>query len=103
MSPVFAIIDAPIIAGIVVVALILFGAERLPKLARSMGQAKKEFERHLPESPRRPRTARQSHRPRRRPRPPLLRRPRRRHPPRSRLRSRPVEAGCSTDLTFDRP
>jgi TatA/E family protein of Tat protein translocase len=44
MSPVFAIIDAPIIAGIVVVALILFGAERLPKLARSMGQAKKEFE-----------------------------------------------------------
>jgi TatA/E family protein of Tat protein translocase len=44
MSPVFAVIDAPIIAGIVVVALILFGAERLPKLARSMGQAKKEFE-----------------------------------------------------------
>lgn len=44
MSPVFAIIDAPIIAGIVVIALILFGAERLPKLARSMGQAKKEFE-----------------------------------------------------------
>jgi TatA/E family protein of Tat protein translocase len=44
MSPVFAVIDAPIIAGIVIVALILFGAERLPKLARSMGQAKKEFE-----------------------------------------------------------
>ena len=44
MHPVFAVIDAPIIAGIVIVALILFGAERLPKLARSMGQAKKEFE-----------------------------------------------------------
>jgi sec-independent protein translocase protein TatA len=44
MTPVFAVIDAPIIAGIVIVALILFGAERLPKLARSMGQAKKEFE-----------------------------------------------------------
>jgi len=44
MYPVFAVIDLPIIAGIAIVALILFGAERLPKLARSMGQAKKEFE-----------------------------------------------------------
>ncbi len=44
MSPVFAIIDAPIIAIIIGAAVILFGAERLPKLARSMGQAKKEFE-----------------------------------------------------------
>jgi TatA/E family protein of Tat protein translocase len=44
MSPVFAIIDAPIIAVIIGAAIILFGAERLPKLARSMGQAKKEFD-----------------------------------------------------------
>lgn len=44
MSPVYAIIDAPIIAVIIGAAIILFGAERLPKLARSMGQAKKEFD-----------------------------------------------------------
>lgn len=39
----FAIIDAPIIIGIVVLAALLFGADKLPKLARSAGQAKKEF------------------------------------------------------------
>jgi TatA/E family protein of Tat protein translocase len=39
----FAIIDAPIIIGILVVGALLFGAEKLPKLARSAGQAKKEF------------------------------------------------------------
>lgn len=44
MSPIFAVIDAPIIAIIAVVILVLFGAERLPKLARAMGEAKKEFE-----------------------------------------------------------
>lgn len=44
MSPIFAVIDAPIIAVIIGAAIILFGAERLPKLARSMGQAKKEFD-----------------------------------------------------------
>ena len=38
-----AIIDAPIIIGILVVGALLFGAEKLPKLARSAGQAKKEF------------------------------------------------------------
>jgi len=43
MHPLFAIIDAPIIIGILVVAALLFGAEKLPKLARSAGQAKKEF------------------------------------------------------------
>lgn len=43
IHPVFAIIDAPIIIGILVVAALLFGAEKLPKLARSAGQAKKEF------------------------------------------------------------
>ncbi len=41
--PVLAIIDAPIIIGIVAVAALLFGADKLPKLARSAGQAKKEF------------------------------------------------------------
>jgi len=46
MHPVFAFgmpsgTDLIIIAAVV---LVLFGAERLPKLARSMGQAKREFE-----------------------------------------------------------
>jgi sec-independent protein translocase protein TatA len=40
---VLAFIDAPIIIGILVVGALLFGAEKLPKLARSAGQAKKEF------------------------------------------------------------
>ena len=44
MSPVFAIIDAPIIVIILGVAVLLFGADKIPKLARSMGEAKKEFE-----------------------------------------------------------
>ena len=44
MTTVFAVLDAPIIAIIIGAAIILFGAERLPKLARSMGQARKEFE-----------------------------------------------------------
>jgi TatA/E family protein of Tat protein translocase len=41
--PLLAIIDAPIIIGILVVGALLFGADKLPKLARSAGQAKKEF------------------------------------------------------------
>lgn len=41
--PLLAIIDAPIIIGILIVGALLFGAEKLPKLARSAGQAKKEF------------------------------------------------------------
>jgi len=41
--PILALIDAPIIIGILVVGAILFGADKLPKLARSAGQAKKEF------------------------------------------------------------
>ena len=44
MTPMFAVIDAPLIAIIGIVILVLFGAERLPKLARAMGEAKKEFE-----------------------------------------------------------
>jgi sec-independent protein translocase protein TatA len=38
-----ALIDMPIIIGILVVGALLFGADKLPKLARSAGQAKKEF------------------------------------------------------------
>ena len=43
IHPLLAIIDAPIIIGILVVAALLFGADKLPKLARGAGQAKKEF------------------------------------------------------------
>lgn len=38
-----ALLSPEIIGIIVVAAVLLFGAERLPKLARSAGQAKKEF------------------------------------------------------------
>jgi len=44
MTPVLAVLDAPIIIAIGAVIVLLFGAERLPKLARSMGMAKKEFD-----------------------------------------------------------
>jgi len=44
LHPVLALIDAPIIIGILVVGALLFGGiEKLPKLARSAGAAKKEF------------------------------------------------------------
>jgi sec-independent protein translocase protein TatA len=44
MTPILAIIDAPIIAVIIGLGILLFGADKIPKLARSMGEAKKEFE-----------------------------------------------------------
>lgn len=44
MTPVLAVLDTPIIIAIGAVIVLLFGAERLPKLARSMGLAKKEFD-----------------------------------------------------------
>lgn len=44
MTPIVAIIDAPIIAVIIGLGILLFGADKIPKLARSMGEAKKEFE-----------------------------------------------------------
>lgn len=44
MTPIAAIITGPEIAIIVGIAVLLFGADRIPKLARSMGEAKKEFE-----------------------------------------------------------
>lgn len=43
IHPLLAFIDAPIIIAIVVIGALLFGADKLPKLARSAGQAKKEF------------------------------------------------------------
>ncbi|MFY9662991.1 MAG: twin-arginine translocase TatA/TatE family subunit [Candidatus Cybelea sp.] len=43
IHPLLGIIDAPIIIGILVLGALLFGADKLPKLARSAGQAKKEF------------------------------------------------------------
>ena len=43
LHPVLALIDAPILIGILVVGALLFGADKLPKLARSAGAAKKEF------------------------------------------------------------
>lgn len=44
VHPILALWDSPMVIGIVVIAaIVLFGAERLPKLARSAGQAKKEF------------------------------------------------------------
>ncbi|HXW51233.1 MAG TPA: twin-arginine translocase TatA/TatE family subunit [Candidatus Acidoferrales bacterium] len=44
MSPIFAFLSPTELAIIVGIAVLLFGADRIPKLARSMGQAKKEFE-----------------------------------------------------------
>jgi sec-independent protein translocase protein TatA len=44
MTPIFAFLSGPEIAVIVGLGVLLFGADRIPKLARSMGQAKKEFE-----------------------------------------------------------
>ena len=43
IHPILAIASPEIIGIIVIGALILFGADKLPKLARSAGQAKKEF------------------------------------------------------------
>lgn len=43
VHPLLALIDAPVIIGILIVGALLFGADKLPKLARSAGQAKKEF------------------------------------------------------------
>ncbi len=43
LHPILAFIDMPILIGIVALGALLFGADKLPKLARSAGQAKKEF------------------------------------------------------------
>lgn len=43
VHPVLALFSPEIIGIVVIAAVVLFGAEKLPKLARSAGQAKKEF------------------------------------------------------------
>lgn len=43
MHPILALASPEIIAILVIGAVVLFGAEKLPKLARSAGAAKKEF------------------------------------------------------------
>jgi sec-independent protein translocase protein TatA len=43
IHPIVALLTPEIIGIVVVAAVLLFGAEKLPKLARSAGQAKKEF------------------------------------------------------------
>ena len=43
-------LGAPELLIILVVVLVLFGGSRLPKLARSLGEAKKEFEAGVQES-----------------------------------------------------
>jgi sec-independent protein translocase protein TatA len=43
VHPVLALFSPEIIGIVVILAVVLFGAEKLPKLARSAGQAKKEF------------------------------------------------------------
>jgi TatA/E family protein of Tat protein translocase len=43
VHPLLALFSPEIIGIIVIGAVLLFGAEKLPKLARSAGQAKKEF------------------------------------------------------------
>ena len=43
IHPLLAFATPEILIGILVVGALLFGAEKLPKLARSAGQAKKEF------------------------------------------------------------
>lgn len=43
VHPILALASPEIIAILVIGAVVLFGAEKLPKLARSAGAAKKEF------------------------------------------------------------
>ena len=46
-NPVLAEIIGPDILIVLVVILVLFGGSQLPKLARSLGQAQKEFKKGL--------------------------------------------------------
>jgi TatA/E family protein of Tat protein translocase len=43
IHPLFAIATPEIIIGVLILGALLFGADKLPKLARSAGAAKKEF------------------------------------------------------------
>ena len=42
-------LGAPEIIGIIVIILLLFGSTKLPKLARSVGEASKEFKKGIEE------------------------------------------------------
>ncbi|MHB8152142.1 MAG: Sec-independent protein translocase subunit TatA/TatB [Vulcanimicrobiaceae bacterium] len=43
VHPMLAFLDTPIVIGLIALAALLFGADKLPKLARSAGEAKREF------------------------------------------------------------
>ena len=43
----FAFLEGPELIVVVLVVLVLFGGSQIPKLARNLGQAKKEFEKAL--------------------------------------------------------
>ena len=43
IRPLLAIVDLPIIAAVVVLGIALFGINKLPKFARNIGLARKEF------------------------------------------------------------
>jgi sec-independent protein translocase protein TatA len=47
-------LGAPELIIILIVVLVLFGGAKLPKLARSLGEAKKEFEAGVAESSKNP-------------------------------------------------
>ena len=44
-------LGAPELIIVLLIVLLIFGGAKLPKLARSMGQASKEFKKGLDESP----------------------------------------------------
>ena len=43
MTTTFAVLGAPEVIGILVIILVLFGAKKLPELAKGLGQGIKEF------------------------------------------------------------
>jgi sec-independent protein translocase protein TatA len=46
----FAFLEGPELIIVLVIVLLVFGGSQLPKLARSLGQAQKEFKQGLSES-----------------------------------------------------
>lgn len=49
MHPVFALLEGPDLLIVFVIVALLFGGAKLPKLARSLGSAKSEFEKGVRE------------------------------------------------------